>query len=222
MRILSAARLLVAAAIVVSASGCVVHSSPAITGSGTPQTESRDVASFGRVSVGGALHAEITVGPAAAVQVTGDDNLVPLVRADVVGDELRLTLEENVRPKVPLRVIVTAPKLAGVRAGGASSVKAVGIDAERLDADASGASSLDLAGRVSTLKGEVSGASSLRARGLAAAVTTLDVAGASSAAVNCTGRLSADVSGASSLTYFGKPGSVEPRVSGASTVRAGE
>lgn len=95
------------------------------------------------------------------------------------------------------------------------------IAASELDLDISGASKAKLTGALEKINADISGASSLNAKGLVIAEANLDVSGASNAEITFLLKLTADVSGASSLTYYGDSNNVSSDVSGASSCKKG-
>jgi len=92
------------------------------------------------------------------------------------------------------------------------------IVAGNVDFDISGASSVELDGSANDIIADVSGASSLKLDDFTATNANVDLSGASSGTVNLTGRLDADVSGASRLWYIGEPTLGDIDTSGASSV----
>lgn len=89
-----------------------------ITGSGRESRETRDVAPFSAVVVASSLEAEITLDPdqPQSVEVRGDDNLVPLVRAVVSSGGLVLDLPPSlgIQPRLPLVVTIHAAALSAL------------------------------------------------------------------------------------------------------------
>lgn len=90
-----------------------------------------------------------------------------------------------------------------------------------ISAEISGASTLDLKGSGGNAAVNASGASHARLSGFPVTGATVNLSGASDAAINTNGDLNADLSGASRLTYTGNPrlGRIEP--SGASSINPG-
>ena len=82
----------------------------------------------------------------------------------------------------------------------------------------SGASTTELAGSATNVLIEVSGASDARLSEFQVVDANVSLSGASRATVNATGRLDADVSGASKLNYLGSPTLGKMITSGGSTV----
>ncbi len=190
------------------------------SGSGTLGQETRDVASFDAIDVGGPFRVTVQVGPPAKVEILGDDNVVPKVEATVRDSTLRLSLPGRVVTKLPLEAVITLPALVDLEASGAATVTVGGLAGERLEVDASGASQVSLAGTVDALDLEVSGASTLDGQALTAAKASVDASGASTVNVHATTSLHAEASGASTIRYHGTPAELAQDANGASTIEA--
>ena len=59
-----------------------------VQGSGHARAEVRNTPAFSAVSVDGSIDADIAIGPGSRVELTGDDNIVPLITTEVHGDRL--------------------------------------------------------------------------------------------------------------------------------------
>ena len=146
---------------------------------------------------------------------------------------------ERVRPTKQVRVSITVRDLREVEVSAASTLRLESLKTEQLkvsvsgavratlsglsvrllDCRLSGATTLVASGLADTLKLEVSGASTFDGAELAGQVAGANLSGASNATVWVQRELTADVSGASTLAYFGKP-TVQQRVSGGGSVRS--
>jgi hypothetical protein len=178
------------------------------------------VPGFSAVAVGGPFRVVLAPG-APSLEVTADDNVVPLVRSEVRGDTLTLGFTLDSVSLVRTREIVvraTAPELREARASGAAVLEMSGLEAERLTIDLSGAAAGSAAGEVGELTLFLSGASRWNGPALRARAVRATLSGASSALQRVSDSLRADVSGASTFEYLGDP-SVVSSVSGASLVR---
>ncbi len=199
----------------------VVHSfDNSVKGSGNVVTESRAVADFSAVDVGGVFRVEITAGKDFSVNVDADENLLPHIKTDVSGDMLEISTDAKISSSNPILVRITAPEITELRASGASSVSLLDIKNNSIDVDLSGVSELTATGETEKLRAELSGASVLKARSLKSETADVDASGASRAYVFASQSLSADASGASTVVYEGNPTNVEKDVSRASSVRA--
>lgn len=194
-------------------SGCVMT-----RGNGEPASEVRDVAPFTGIHVGGAFQLQAEPGPETRVTLEGDANLLPMVEVASTDGTLRVALHGNVLPDLPLKVVVRAPELRAVDLSGAARGDVTGISGASFEAEVSGASTLHLAGKVDRLVADLSGASELAAEDLVADAVEVDSSGASSASVTANVSLTADASGASTVTWRGNATKVEREASGASSI----
>jgi hypothetical protein len=85
--------------------------------------------------------------------------------------------------------------------------------------NASGASCIQLSGKVDDLSVDISGASDAKLFDLFAKGAIVNASGASSANINVSELLKADATGASDINYKGNPRVQESRNSGASSIK---
>jgi Putative auto-transporter adhesin, head GIN domain len=209
-----------------------------LVGSGNAATEAREVEEFAEISASSAITLDVTVGPAVAIAVTADDNILPHVKTEVVSGRLKLYVDESYSSKLGVKIQLAAPELRGLRGSGAVKTTVTDASGERFRLGLSGASECRWKGEVDALALKVdggshtvvsgsagrlemncSGASKIDARSLAAKSAKIQLSGASTARVNVSDELNVVASGASSLRYAGQP-KVDQKVSGASRVSA--
>ena len=196
-------------------SGCL---QAGIEGDGVMKTESRPISDFNRLAVAGGFRVEWSSGKP-SLNISGDENLIALIRTDISGETLKIDSQESLRPKKDITIIVSSGALTDVEATGAINLKTGQISGHDLSIKATGASTINVTGTVSTLEAELTGACALNANELQTQSATLSLVGASNADVTVLDRIKASVTGACSLNYSGNPKSVEQNVTGASTVR---
>ena len=177
------------------------------------------------------------VGEATSLVVTADDNVLPLVRTEVVGDRLKIYLDTSLSTNIGVQVKASTPELKSLVGSGATKVNATGVTGEKFQIELHGASTGELSSNADvmdvTLSGasrgvltgdcnqlivKCSGASQMNATDLTADTVTAELSGASSAQLNAKEELAVDASGASHLRYTGQPAKLTKQVSGASTV----
>jgi hypothetical protein len=188
-------------------------------GSGTAARATRTVPPFTEVETQGIVRLELTLQkPACTVELSGDDNLVPLVETDVVGSRLVIRTQGSIRPTLPLVAIVGAPDATAVSHSGAGELSVREVKNEKLRVALSGAASAVLDGATGELALALSGAGSIDAQKLSATNVHVDVSGAGSVAVGPTAALAVTVSGAGAVSYEGNP-SITQSISGAGVLR---
>jgi hypothetical protein len=200
------------------------HSAPTgsdtIVGSDVIATEERPVAGFNAVSIDhpGRLIVERT--GSESLQVTAEDNILPLVRSDVAGGRLTLSLAPGRGLTLNREIVyrLTVAELDDVEASGTARIELRGMRAEGLGVRLSGASMLRAAGECGALTILLSGASQGDTGALSARSVTAALSGASYGLVRASESLIVTATGASRLEYLGDP-RVTSTVSGGSSVR---
>jgi hypothetical protein len=223
--------------IAAGSAGCDIAFAPAVIGNGVAKSESREVGRFSEIDVSSAIQVNVKVGPETKLVVTADENILPLVKTDVMGSRLTIYMDGSCSSDLGVRVEGTVAELDAFSGSGASTSTLEGIAGERfklelsgashckldgnveaMDALLSGASRATIVGATKRLQIECSGASHVNATELVAESVSTELSGASTADVNASKELYAEASGASTLRYGGKPARVQKDVSGASTI----
>lgn len=203
--------------IVATAAGCRGFGSGE-RGSGVAKTEVREVAPFTEVALAGSLRAEITAAGAQRVELSGDDNLVPLMATEVADQRLRIAPKRSIQPKLEMVARVTAPKLTALSTSGATDVELRDLDADAFDLVTAGASSITATGTAHALTIHISGSGSIDAHDLKAQQVTVDVSGSGDVEVYATDVLDVRISGSGSVRYHGNPRDVRKSISGSGSV----
>jgi hypothetical protein len=191
-----------------------------VRGNGQRAVRALDLAPFNHVEAGSVLKLVIHAGEPARGEISGDANLVELVRVKQKGERLTFEVEKEVDTKLPLQVELWIPDLRSLDLSGASSCEALELDQPKLRLNASGASRVVLAGQVGVLICDLSGASRLIARACQAARAEVELSGASKGEISVQEVLSMSCSGASHLEYWGRPTLDRMDTSGAASIKS--
>ncbi len=190
------------------------HAATAAPGTGAV----RDVGSFHGIDVATVLAVEVTVGPAAHVELHGPKEWVDKITTQVDHDVLRIALPNDANHVPKLSAVITVPDLTSLSVSGVASIHATKIAAKAFDVSISGTGSMELSGTADTLHVNVSGTGQLDAKDLTTRLTALDVAGAGEATIRATKQVDANVSGAGDITILGNPATVNKHVSGVASI----
>lgn len=229
------------------ASGCVIHVGHAeahdwgaVRGDGNKVTRSRAAEGFDRVELRTHLDVEVTEGPAHAVSVTIDENLQPLVTAEVVGNKLVLDARQGMSYRGAGRVTISVPVLAGFAVEGSGDVQIAGADAARdvalaiegsgsigwkgraraLRVAIGGSGDVTVQGSAESLEAAVSGSGDVRARDLTARSAKLAISGSGDVTATLDGGpLTAAIDGSGDVVWYGKAQAEAVSVSGSGSVR---
>ena len=211
-----------------------------LTGSGDLKTEEYDFSDFDRVEVSSAFEFEISRSNSYSISIAADDNVIERVKVTKEGDNLKISLETTPRlGSLTLKAVVTMPYLRGLAVSGASrgtisgfssandmDIKVSGaskvagdIRADDVDFNVSGASAVQLEGSANNIVANVSGASRFNLGDFMVNNANITFSGASTGTLNLSGKLDANLSGASKLSYIGEPTMGYINTSGASALR---
>jgi hypothetical protein len=220
-------------------------SAQAATGSGKPTTESRDASGFSAISLRGDINVIVRQGAREAVQVTTDDNLLPLLQTTVEGSGDNRTLQiqwkpgESVRTKTEPVVTVDVVRLGAVASSGSGDIRIRPLKTPTLSLSSSGSSSarldqLDTAqlsisiagsgdvranGKALKLDITIAGSADVRTRELAADDVSISIAGSGDASVQANKTLAVSIAGSGDVEYSGTATLTKNRVSGSGSIR---
>ena len=190
-------------------------------GSGNITQQNRDVGTFTKIEAGSAFTLTLEQGPETKVIVETDDNYQDRIETDVKGNRLIISSLGMQNPSA-LKIKITSPVFEEINMYGAARLSSIGpikanqlklelsgasrvtlmLDAQELDSDISGAAKVTLSGNATKHNAEISGAVNLDALDLTTTTTDIELSGASKATINSTGPINAEISGASSLSYY--------------------
>jgi len=211
--------------------------------SGGESTKEFDFSGFTKVEIGPAFKVEITQSTSYSVSVTADSNRMKHIEVTKEGDTLKIGLDSSagLLSFLTLKATITMPDLRSLNLSGASNGTVQGFSssndfslnlsgASRLSGNISagdvvfvlsGASRVELQGSADDMTVDASGASSVGLSGFEVVNADVTLSGASNGTVKLDGRLDANLSGASRLTYIGEPVMGSINTSGASTINKG-
>lgn len=221
------------------AAGCGISvdwDGPAVAGSGVSTSETRPVAAFDAIDLSGNFDVVVEAGRTRSVVITGEDNLVPLVRTEVRNGTLHIDRERDFRTHQDIRIAISVERLHGLLSGGSSDVVVRNVRSPAFDLGVSGSSELTANGEFGDLDISLAGSGEIRMDGtaddidasvsgsgemdlleLAARTARIGVSGSGKVTVNVSERLEANVSGSGGVRYAGRP-AVRGDVSGSGSV----
>lgn len=188
-------------------SGCV-------QGSGSAKEESRSLPAFHGLEVDGAYTVRIACQKDQIVEISADDNLLPLILTEVQDGVLRVTSKKSICASAPMTLTISVKTLDLIRSSGANEFQVQNIKGDALEVDLSGSSAMTLNGTVEELKAKIDGASGLVAGELKAQQVSVAISGAGSAEVHASKRLQGEISGVGTIRYAGDPDEVVKNITG--------
>lgn len=185
-----------------------------VDGSGNRVTQARPAGDFTRIIADDAMDVEIRIGPSAAIELEGDDNLIGRIRTDADKGVLHLRVEGSYRVRRPMVARITMPRLERVDLEASGDARITGLDGGRLALVGSGSGSFDAEGRVDSVDVSIEGSGDANLEDLRAAAARIEIDGSGNARANVTDSLVATVNGTGDILYRGAPRSVVQDVNG--------
>jgi putative autotransporter adhesin-like protein len=215
-------KLLMLVALLSLTCGCHYTTHDRVAGSGTRQTQKRDVASFNSISTEGAFDIEVVCQKPLGLEIEGDSNILPLITTEVSNNVLHVKSVRGYSVHDPVTLKISVPSLEGVSASGAGTIVVSGVKSEKFEIHASGAPTIRVSGDSKVIDIDTSGAAKIDTHKLGAAQAVVESKGVSSVEVFAADQLDVTVSGPSHVIYEGDPvvkktvhgpGSVEKKMS---------
>jgi hypothetical protein len=177
-----------------------------VNGNGVYDEELRDAGPFVGIAVDLGVLADVEVGEATSVLISGDANLIPDIETRVEDGVLVVgTWLDGFDPSLPLRLAVTTPYLEIARAAGASDLEVFGAEVSvSFEARAVERSAIHLAGAGGpALAATLEGGSHLEASNFPAGEAAVSLGGGSVAELRVSGEVTGTLSGGSDLRIYG-------------------
>jgi len=200
-----------------------------ITPSNVIITETREVSGFTSIDMSTMGKVLINQGQSESLNISGSDNLVPLIKTtvsngvlDISSDgsisvtsfnEKYLTFTIIVKDLSSLNIsglgdiqmgILNTPSL-NISMSGAGKVRLDQLLTDKLDVSLSGLGSVEIAGKATQATIDISGAGSVNAPDLQIQSANVTVPGLGSATLWVNDQLTGNISGAGSVSYYGNP-----------------
>jgi hypothetical protein len=208
-------------------------------GNGNVVREERKVSSFNGIEVSGAFDVLLSQGPVQSLIVEADQNLMKIIKTEVVGNTLRISQREPIRDAKSLKIFITVPEMKRIEVSGAVDIETqtkftqnemsleisgatdakLDLAVQKLEVSSSGGCDLKLSGVATVFAIDASGAVEVKAYDLLSESVSIDISGAGNAEVNASKEIKASVSGAGDVRYKGNPAKVWSDVSGAGSMR---
>ena len=215
---------------------------PSVRGSGNVVTETRPVSGFDAIQVDYPARVLISQGTRETLTIQAEDNVLPGLKTEVRGNELRIYYKspdgKHVNPTKMVVINISVKQLSSlnfssagestvdglksddlsVSLDGAGNVKLNDITIKNLDVNLSGAGSTTASGTADDLSVNISGFGGFNGKDLKTKTANVNISGAGSATVSVEDKLDTSISGAGSVTYYGSP-DVTKNIAGIGSVR---
>lgn len=181
-------------------------------------TETRDLPSFERLQVRGAIELELTMGGEQTVRVRAREKDLAVIDTEVEDGTLIIgNLEEkggNDWDVNGAEMTISVPRLTGLEILGAMDGDLRGLDVDAFELVLKGAGNVELSGSCGALEVDIRGAGNVEADDFRCKSVEVHVRGAGNADVYASESVEAKLSGIGAITVHGNPRNVDKSVGG--------
>lgn len=189
-----------------------------IRGSGKLKKEQRVVKAFNEMDLSGAYRLYLTAGQGDAkkvnLELSGDDNLLPLLRTETLDRRLVVAPKRRISSTRPMTIRGRIADLRRLEVSGSCRAEITGLKNKHFRLKASGSVRAALAGETKRLSIGISGSGRVKARKLAADEVAIDISGSGRIEVCARKKLKVDISGSGTVTYYCNPAKIKQSISG--------
>lgn len=212
-----------------------------VKGSRNVQTEQRSTEKFTKLSVSQKIRVFLTQGENPALTVKADDNLLPYIKTEVKGDQLKIYISENIQIHSceKMEVYVTTPLIQDIRVTTSAYLKTtapfsvknikvlsntsgeidMNLEALSIDLSATTSGEIILEGKANALNVSVTTSGIVNAEKLQAENANIKISTSGTAHINVSTKLSYSVTTSGELSYMGHPELIKTNVNTSGSVR---
>jgi hypothetical protein len=195
--------------------GCnLIPDTDKVKGSGVMKNEKRTLASFNSLEMKCHGTIQVRFQEQNHLEISGDDNIVPLITTEVKNDTLYIQSSKEYDPKDKLQIIVSIANLKRFVFAGAGEADLSNVKNDRVEIVMTGAGSLTASGETKEADITMAGAGSVDAKNLHAVNAKVNSTGVGQVDIYATEKLDARTSGVGEINYYGSPKIVNRQAGG--------
>lgn len=189
---------------------------PTIQDSDQVTHETRPVSGFTGVDFQAAGDMSITMGEVDSVVIVADDNILPLLKTEIIDSQLIISAPANVHisEKGPIHFWITMKKLVDASMSGTGDMHIDGLDADLVRFDLSGTGTITANGKARTLIASLPGMGFILCIGLEADTVIAHHSGTGEIIVRAEHSLEADITSVGAIKYYGHSADITKAVTG--------
>ena len=189
-----------------------------IKGSGNIVSEDRELTNFNSIKLLGSINLNINSSDNYNCTIIGDDNLINLIKTEVLHNSLQISMNKSYSSTKGLVVNVNAPMYDEVSISGSGDININNFKNETLSLNISGSGDITANGEVQTFIANISGSGDIISTELTSKSATITISGSGDAKILATDSISAKINGSGNIEYYGNPLNVESKINGSGDI----
>jgi len=193
-------------------------SSDFISGSGKRQELLTTLRKYDAIQTYISAEINIKQGEEFNIKLSGDDNILPLIKFNIEDETLKLYSEKSFSSKNPLTVELSLGGLKKLLANGSGDIHMIDLNGEKLQVELNGSGEITASGAISQLNVVLQGSGDMDFRRMKSKNCDVLLNGSGDIAVYAEQSIDAKISGAGDISVTGNPGKVTKSINGAGTI----
>lgn len=198
------------------------HGAEIIKGSGIPGREHRETSEFHSVKISGNVGVNYQRGNNRAIEITGDINILPLIKTEISQGVLIISPIQNHQTRLPIIIELSAPSLNALEMNGGGNVRLKDLDQKSLKLELNGNGDIFAEGNVQQILIHLNGSSDIDAKGLVCDKAEIKILGSGNVDIHVHQLLKADIIGSGNIKYYGNPSKIERVILGSGNIESGD
>ncbi len=191
---------------------------PVIQGSGNVLTESRSIPDFDGLILNVAARVRVRQGPPPELNITADDNIVPILETEVKKGVLTISARNGFVTRNPVVIDLQTPELSAATINGSGTLNLESLVLAALDLKVAGSATVKAEGRTEALSAAVNGSGELLLADLQVKNCSLVIQGSGRAELAVADRLTTRINGSGEVVLQREPARLESRIFGSGKV----
>jgi Putative auto-transporter adhesin, head GIN domain len=194
-----------------------------VRGSGNFQTQFRNIDRYDAIDVFGTYDIEVNARQSSAFQISGDDNILPLIKTEVRDKTLFVYVDRhvNISPKLRLKIKTSSDRIEQISTQGVNNLTVDNLDNNAFKLTQNGTGNTKLSGKTNSFLSTINGSIYINARQFYSQQAAIKLLGTSHIDVYANEELKLDILGMGKVNYYGNPHRIIKNVLGMSSVNKG-
>lgn len=193
----------------IMATGCGILG-PDVQGSGEIVSEKRELPAFTGININNDADVAVTYGTAQSVEISTDDNILPLITMQVSNGVLKIDSKESYSTSHGVKVTITVPTLESIEIDGSGDVVVQNAQLENLP--------------VTNFRIDIDGSGNVQIPSMNAATISMDIEGSGNVQIPSleATNVSVEVEGSGDISIAGNGGTLTVELEGSGNIKAEE
>jgi len=189
-----------------------------VNGSGKIKQDSRQISAFKQLTITVPATVIFNNNSATLLAITTDDNILPLIKSSVDGDHLRIETTGSFNTQHKLKITLGTKQLQQLNLSSIIDITLNQLQGEHFTLSAEGQSNVNANGNLDNLVINLSGSHKLNFKNLQSNHVSVTTEGSNNVMFNVNQSLVMKLSGIATISYSGKPNSINKQVFGIANI----